>query len=271
MILLQSEITKTVKICFMKSFDSFLKLHQQETPLLIGNFWDVNSARIFEQHGFKAIATSSSAVAHLLGYEDGEQIPFELLLQLAKKTTESTQIPCSVDLEKGYSRTVGGIVDNIKRLYDVGIVGINLEDTIPGTRQLQDPNEFQQTLGKIVDQLTKQGIKMFLNIRTDAFLIGLDNALPETISRIKKYTQAGANGIFVPCIVREDDIEIVTGSTQLPVNVMCMPGLPGFPVLSKLGVKRISMGSFMHRATNTELENKIKTVLEQQSFDVLFK
>ena len=68
--------------------------------MLIGNFWDVNSARIFETNGFKAIATSSSAVAHSMGYEDGEQIPFEFLLQLAKKVAETAQIPCSVDMEK---------------------------------------------------------------------------------------------------------------------------------------------------------------------------
>ncbi len=255
----------------MRSFETFVKLHQQEAPLLIGNFWDVNSARIFETNGFKAIATSSSAVAHSMGYEDGEQIPFEFLLQLAKKVAETAQIPCSVDMEKGYSRSVTGIVDNIKRLYDVGIVGINLEDTIPGTRQLQDITEFQKTLGKISDLLIQENIKMFLNIRTDAFLIGIEKALPETVSRIKAYEQAGANGIFVPFISGKDDIERVTGSTHLPINVMCMPGLPSFEVLSGLGVKRISMGSYMHLATNMALEKKIKIVLQQQSFDGLFE
>src|SRR5687767_14440613 len=134
----------------MNSFETFLQLHQTSTPLLLGNIWDVNSAQIFEANGYKAIGTSSHAVAKSLGYEDGEKLPFETLLQLAKRVVESVRIPFSVDMEGGYSRTIDGIIENIKKLHDAGVVGLNMEDTIAGaTRQLQPVTEFQKILSAV--------------------------------------------------------------------------------------------------------------------------
>ncbi|MFN9998829.1 MAG: isocitrate lyase/phosphoenolpyruvate mutase family protein, partial [bacterium] len=96
----------------MKSFDDFLKLHQQSQPLLIGNIWDAKSAQVLEKVGYKAIGTSSAAVANSFGYEDGEQLPFELLIQLAKRVKQVTSLPLSVDIEGGFSRTAEGICQN---------------------------------------------------------------------------------------------------------------------------------------------------------------
>src|SRR5258708_15146781 len=148
----------------MNSFETFSQLHQQSTPFLLGNIWDVNSAKIFEANGYKAIGTSSQAVANALGYEDGEQLPFETLLQLAKRVGRSVRIPFSVDMEGGYSRTVDGIIENIEKLHDTGAVGINLEDTISPTRQLQSVTEFQKTLSTVADHLSRNHLKMFMNI-----------------------------------------------------------------------------------------------------------
>src|SRR3954470_20325753 len=121
----------------MNYYDQFSKLHQHAEPLLLGNIWDVNSAKMFEANGCKAIGTSSQAVATTFGYQDGEQVPFELLRQLAKRVVDVVHIPFSVDVEGGYNRTVDGIVENIKKLHDAGVAGVNLEDTVAGaTRQL---------------------------------------------------------------------------------------------------------------------------------------
>src|SRR6187549_1517896 len=99
----------------MKSFETFSQLHHNATPLVLGNFWDVNSAKIFESKGYKAIGTSSQAVAKSLGYEDGEQMPFDALLRLAKRVVEVVSIPCTVDIEGGYDRSIKGIIENIKK------------------------------------------------------------------------------------------------------------------------------------------------------------
>ncbi|HMH20956.1 MAG TPA: isocitrate lyase/phosphoenolpyruvate mutase family protein [Puia sp.] len=229
----------------MNAFETFTQLHKGPTPLLLGNIWDVNSARVFKASGYKAIGTSSLAVARASGYEDGEQLPFEVLLQLAKRVTASVQIPFSVDLEAGYSRTPAGITGNIDKLHDAGVVGINIEDTIAGgTSQLQSIPVFQKILSAVADHISRNNLKIFVNVRTDGFLLGMPTALPETLARIKSYDSTGVDGIFVPCIVDSNDIKEVVKATHLPINVMCTPGLPDFEELGGLGVKRISMGSF---------------------------
>lgn len=255
----------------MKSFEDFLNLHQQSQPLLIGNIWDVKSAQLLEKAGYRAIATSSAAVANSFGYEDGEQLPFELLIQLAKRVNQVTHLPLSVDIEGGFSRTVEGICQNIDRLIDVGVVGINIEDSLPGNaRTLQVSDNFRKTLEGITNHLKKKKVKLFINVRTDGFLQGLPNALPETIQRIQAYQSTGVHGIFVPCIVNPDDIRAVVASTKLPVNVMCMPQLPAFGELQKLGVKRISSGNFVHQYVLKMLEEKMITIQNEQSFKSLF-
>ena len=255
----------------MKSFEDFLNLHQQSQPLLIANIWDVKSAQVLEKAGYKAIGTSSAAVANSFGYEDGEQLPFELLIQLAKRVNQVTQLPVSVDIEGGFSRTVEGICQNIERLHDVGVVGINIEDSLPGNpRTLQVPDTFRNTLEGIADHLQKKNIKVFINVRTDGFLLGLPNALLETIQRIQGYEHTGVHGIFVPCIVNPDDIKAVVAATTLPVNVMGMPQLPAFAELQKLGVKRISSGNFAYQYILKVLEETMTNIQNEQSFKSLF-
>jgi len=127
----------------MNSFETFKQLHQNPAPFLLGNTWDVKSAQLFEANGYKAIGISSQALSNALGYDDGENLPFENLLLLAKRVIEVVSIPFSVDMEGGYSRTINGIIQNINKLHDAGVVGINLEDTISGvTRYRISKNPF---------------------------------------------------------------------------------------------------------------------------------
>jgi 2-methylisocitrate lyase-like PEP mutase family enzyme len=134
----------------MNSFKTFNQLHQGQAPFILGNIWDVNSAKVFEANNYKAIGVSSQALSNAMGYDDGENLPFEILLQLAKKVVEAVRIPFSVDMEGGYSRNINVIIENITKLHDVGVAGINLEDTIPHpTRRLLPAAEFQKTLEAI--------------------------------------------------------------------------------------------------------------------------
>jgi 2-methylisocitrate lyase-like PEP mutase family enzyme len=251
----------------MNLFETFSQLHEGSSPLLLGNIWDVNSAKIFEANGYKAIGVSSQALSNTFGYDDGENLPFEILLQVAKRVVEVVNIPFSVDMEGGYSRTTAGIIDNINKLHDAGVAGINLEDTIAGaTRQLQPAAEFQRTLSAVADHISRNNLQLFLNIRTDGFLLGMPTALDETLIRIKSYESAGANGIFVPCITSSADIKAVVNATKLPINVMCMPDLPGFEELRLLGVKRISMGPFLFNKVYDNAGKLAKKVISDNNF-----
>ena len=255
----------------MKSFETFLQLHAGPDPLLLGNIWDVNSAKLFEKAGYKAIGTSSQAVASSLGYEDGEHMPFDTLLQLARQVVKSVDIPVTIDIEGGFSRSAAGIIDHIEKLHDAGVAGINLEDTVvDGSRTLQPVTAFQKTLTSVANHLYRKNLKIFLNIRTDGFLLGMPDALAETLGRVSGYTDAGVNGVFVPCITGIGDIKAVVAATDLPVNVMCMPSLPNFGELKAAGVRRISMGPFVYGYIGKKAAEAVSKIIEGDSFSFLF-
>jgi len=244
----------------------FKNLHKKDKPLLIGNVWDVPSSKIAEKLNFQAIGTSSSAIAALLGYRDGEEMEFSELEYFVNRIALNTNIPLSVDLEAGYSRYPREIANHIKRLADIGVVGINLEDSIvENHRMLLNEGEFAKTLTEVSEILLKEKIDIFLNVRTDTFLLGHSNVIEETKKRIRLYENAGANGIFTPCIENVSDIKEIVNCTNLPINVMCMPNLPDFNTLTELGVKRISMGNFLFDKMYNQFESTTKEVLSQKT------
>ncbi|MFD2564959.1 isocitrate lyase/PEP mutase family protein [Aquimarina rubra] len=250
---------------------NFKDLHHQKTPLLLGNVWDVPSAKIAEKLGFQAIGTSSAAIASLLGYKDGEEMDFSELLYFVKRITANTDLPLSVDLESGYSRDPKIIAKHIKELAGLGVVGINIEDSIvTDKRVLLDATEFADTLIAVNNLLSKENIDIFLNVRTDTFLLKHPNIVAATKKRIELYENAGADGIFTPGAENESDIREIVTCTPLPINVMCMPNLPDFETLANLGVQRISMGNFLFDRMYSQLESTTKEVVNQQSFQSIF-
>ena len=253
----------------MNSYDSFLKLHQNATPLLLGNAWDVTTAKILEQNGSKAIGTSSWAVAQSMGFEDGENISFDLLLQVAKRISKSITVPFSVDMESGYSRKIPEIAENIEKLHDTGVVGINLEDSVK--RQLVPVEDFQRTLAGVADLLVKKNIRIYINARTDAYILKHPSPLEETIARIKAYENHGATGIFVPYVFDKTDIKKIVESTKRPINVLCNVSLPAFSELRDLGVKRVSMGSGLFNAMNASMKKILEGFNSEQSGQILFR
>ncbi len=249
----------------------FKDLHKQDKPLLIGNVWDVPSAKTAEKLNFQAIGTSSSAIASILGYNDGEEMEFSKLEYFIKRIVSNTKLPLSVDLESGYSRNPREITNHIKRLADMGVVGINLEDSIvKNNRTLLNADEFSKTLSKVNELLDKENIEIFINVRTDTFLLGHSNLIEETKKRIQLYENAGANGIFTPCIENISAIKEIVNCTNLPINVMCMPNLPDFDTLNNLGVKRISMGNFLFDKMYSQFEKTTKEIIHQKSFKSIF-
>lgn len=256
----------------MTNFLQFKELHYQINPLLIGNVWNVQSAKVYEKLNFKALGTSSAAIANSLGYEDGEQMPFSDLLFIVERILKNIKLPLTVDIEFGYGKNALEIAQNIITLNKIGVIGINIEDSFieNGTRKLKDYLQFSELLNEIRSILHKNKIELFINVRCDAFLLNIENAIQVATERIIEYENSGADGIFLPCIVDEIDILKIISLLNIPLNVMCMPNLPNFEKLEQLGVKRISMGNFFNNYIYTELENKTSKVLNEQSFTTLF-
>lgn len=249
----------------------FKNLHEQDKPLLLANVWDVSSAECAEKAGYHAIGTSSAAIASVLGYEDGEQMPFDEMAYLVGRIAAVTSLPLSVDIEAGYSRDPKVIAEYIKQLSKLGVLGVNIEDSVMGeTRTLVDREDFSELIYSLKIQLAKLGIEVFINVRSDVFLLGLADARDEAILRAKSYQGVGANGLFFPCVTNEEDISAIVEATSLPVNVMAMPDLPDTKVLAGLGVKRVSTGSFSHDSIYARLTNLLVEIKNKESLEPLF-
>ncbi len=250
----------------------FEALHQQESPILLCNVWDVPSAKLAEKLCFKAIGTSSGAIAQMLGYRDGEEMSFDELVYIVRRITANVQIPLNVDLEAGYSRKPSQIAEHIKQLLDLGVVGINLEDSLVSQeRYLLEAEAFANQLNAIINELGDQAKEIFINVRTDSFLLGHPEPVQETLARAALYHQAGADGLFVPGVQEQEDIRHISRKIKLPLNVMCMPALPSFNTLKSLGVKRISMGNFVHNYLLKQIESQLELINETEEFMPLFQ
>jgi 2-methylisocitrate lyase-like PEP mutase family enzyme len=223
---------------------------------------------LIQEKGFPAVGTSSAAVASGLGYEDGEGMPFDDYLFVIKRIVGSVKIPVTVDMEMGYGKTGEAIASNISKLIELGIAGINIEDSAieKSKRFLKEAKEFSKTIEYIKNYLAANNLNLFVNVRCDTYLLHVKNMQEETINRLKLYETAGADGIFLPCITAENDIAEAVRNTTLPVNVMCIPGLPDFDRLNKLGVKRASMGPFLFNKTYKKAGEMMQKVIDKRDF-----
>lgn len=247
----------------MDQYSTFYQLHYQPGPFLLANAWNVKSAQLIEKAGFEAIATSSGAIASSLGYDDGEKMTFGELLYIVQRIKACTTIPLTVDLERGYANDLSVLSDNVQRLVDSGVSGINIED-------VQGEALYLQKLEHIKNHLARTGRQLFINARTDGFLQKLPSPLEITLQRAKLYKDAGADGLFVPGVSDPAVIREITSATTLPVNVVGTPALSSIETLADCGVKRISMAGFLYGATYKQLGKITETIRAEHSLEPLF-
>src|SRR6266481_4073035 len=220
--------------------ETFHSLHKQNDILILPNAWDASSAKVIEDAGAKAIATSSAGVAWGLGYPDGGVLPPQLLADLTARITDVIRIPLSVDFEGAYTNNPAKVAENLRPIIGAGAVGINIEDG-EGTPEL-----LAKKIEKARKAAASAGVSVFINARTDVFLgeIGSpESRVGETVKRAACYRDAGADGIFVPGLSEPSAIGAIVAEVKMPVNVMAYPGLPAAKELKKLGVKRLSSGT----------------------------
>ena len=218
------------------------ELHRN--TFLLPNAWDAASARIFEDTGFPAIGTTSAGIAFALGFRDGQRIPAEENVDTHRQVSGSTDVPVTADLEAGY----GDAVENGRRVWDVGAVGINLEDVTGDEESSQIPlDEHVQTIRRLKNAVPE----LFVNARTDIFLMGIgerESRLPRTIERLNAFREAGADCLFAPGVRDPETIQAITAAVAGPVNILAAAGSPSVDEMRRLGVKRVSVGSGPMRA-----------------------
>jgi len=248
----------------------FKAMHEQDQLLFLPNAWDLLSALVLQQSGFKAVGTTSWGVANAMGYKDGEQIEFKELLMLAKKMVDVLDIPVSIDMESGYSKNGDIIAENVLKIAEVGVSGINFEDSLKGESGLNSVGEQCKLLEKMRSKLDSHGYgNFFINARIDTYF-QLEHPLDETILRANQYYKSGANGIFVPGLCQSEEIKQIASAIKAPLNVMSLPNLTDAKSLNQMGVKRFSIGPALSNATTAFIERSAREVLTLENTKGLY-
>jgi 2-methylisocitrate lyase-like PEP mutase family enzyme len=233
--------------------NSFRAMHRGDKILVLPNAWDVASARVFEEAGFGAIATTSGGVAFSLGYPDGQKISREEMLARAGRIAKALKVPVTADVESGYGHRPEDAAQTARDVIAAGVVGMNLEDVSgDAANPLVDLSLQLEKIRAVREAALKTGVLLVLNARTDVYL--LEVGAPEerydlAVRRLLAYRDAGADCVFAPGLRDADTIGRIVRDLKCPVNILAGPGSPAIPELGKLGVARVSVGSAPMRAT----------------------
>lgn len=228
--------------------ETFRQLHIPGRPLVLVNIWDAGSARIVSENGAPAIATSSWSVAAAKGEQDGERLQLQSLLETVISISRTVDLPLTVDFEAGYADDADAVGANIARLIEAGAIGCNLEDGIAGSDRMRTIDEQRTRLGSARSAANGNGIPLFINARTDIFLLmpveQHARHIGDAIARAHAYAEAGADGFFVPGLTDFKLMEQIAKASPLPVNVMISDMKADLRPYAAAGVARASYGPY---------------------------
>ncbi len=227
---------------------------------VLPNAWDAGSARILEQVGFPAIATTSAGIAWSCGVPDGGSLDLDTMLEQVRRIVAVVDVPVTVDLESGYGDSPDDVARSVSRTVALGAVGANLEDAVDG-RVL----DLETAVERVAAARAAAPRGTFvLNARTDTYFVGTDgDVFDETVERAVRYVDAGADCVFVPGVVEADTIRRLAEAVPGPLNVVAgLASTIDAPTLFSLGVRRVSLGGSLARASLSLLERAGRELLD---------
>ncbi|GAA3977437.1 isocitrate lyase/phosphoenolpyruvate mutase family protein [Actinomadura viridis] len=230
---------------------TFHDLHHGERPLLLPNVWSFASGAAMVEAGFPAVGTTSLGVAATAGKPDAAGGTRAETLALARGLAR-LPVPVTIDVEAGFSDRPEEVAALAADLASWGIAGVNIEDGRPGG--VLAPPDDQCAL---ITAVKAAAPDLFVNARTDCHWLPGHTA--QTLDRVRAYTEAGADGIFVPGLAGETGVRAAVAATHLPLNVLFLPGGATFDELAAMGVRRVSYGSLLYR---TALHAAVVTAVE---------
>ncbi len=254
--------------------EQFRRMHAGTRILALPNAWDAVSARILEEAGHPAIATSSAAVAFSLGYPDGQRISRTEMLEAVARIARAVRVPVTADMESGYGTTVKDMMDTAKAVIAAGAIGMNLEDVTGDDETSHVEISLQQeTIRAIREASSSLGVPLVLNARTDVYLMPIgeeSTRFERTVERLRAYRQAGADCVFAPGVSDQDTIAKLVKAIAAPLNILASANCPSLAELERMGVARVSAGSAVMRATLGLVRRIAKDWMERGTYDSLF-
>jgi 2-methylisocitrate lyase-like PEP mutase family enzyme len=248
-------------------------LHHNPKILLLPNAWDVASARIFEETGFDAIATTSAGIAFTLGYPDGQKITREEMLEVVTRIASAAKVPVTADVEAGYGDHPEDAAETARGVIQAGAVGMNLEDATNDRQNPLVPLSLQlEKIAAVREQAISLKVSVVLNARTDTYLLQVgppEKRYDETLRRLTAFRDSGADCLFVPGLRDTETIRRLVADLNFPLNILAGPGFPSVPELEKLGVARVSLGSGPMRATLGLVQRIAQELKTDGTYDAL--
>lgn len=230
-----------------KKAEALRALHSAANPLVLVNVWDIASARIVEQAGFPAIATTSAGIAFARGFPDGQKIHPHRMMAAIAQIADAVHVPVTADVEAGYGSTPEHSGHIARNVIFGGAVGMNFEDaTGDAEHPLADLSLQLERIRAIREAAGKHDVALVLNARTDVYLLQIGEPAKrydETLGRLSAYRKAGADCVFAPGLRDAPTIERLVDDLNCPVNILAVPGGLSVGELAAMGVKRISLGS----------------------------
>ncbi len=252
--------------------EEFRRLHDRIEPVILPNAWDVPSARVFEDEGFHAVATSSAGMMVSLGYPDGEEIPRAEFLAAVKRMARALSVPLSVDVVSGFGGSADAVVKTVKAVLAAGGVGINIEDFVHSAKKLLPLEKQVARLKALVRLRELQNVRFVINARTDALRFadgGEEMKMTEAIRRAEAYRDLGADCVYPMGLTDAPSISKFVKAVNYPTNVMVRKGLPPVPELRRMGVVRVSFGPSASYAAMGLLKRASREILESGTYSSL--
>ena len=235
--------------------ERFLALHRQGPILLMPNPWDAGSARLLAWLGFEALATTSSGSAATLGQLDGS-VTRDQALAHATAVAGAVDVPVSADFENCFADAPEGVARTAELALDSGLAGFSIEDfSGDGDDPIYDIGRAAERVAAAAEVAHRGPVRMVVTARAENHIHGRQD-LADTVTRLQRYQEAGADVLFAPGVSRIDDIRTLVGSVDLPVNVLAMRTCPSVAELAAAGVRRVSVGgAFAFAALGTLVES----------------
>ncbi|MFJ2889976.1 isocitrate lyase/phosphoenolpyruvate mutase family protein [Streptomyces sp. NPDC087305] len=245
---------------------AFRALHVPGRPLVLPNAWDAASARIVEDTGAAAVATTSAGVAWALGVPDGDLLGRERAVAAVARIAGSVAVPVSADIESGFAEDPAGVADTVRAVLAAGAVGVNIEDALYGGEGVLRPvAEQAERIAAAREAADAEGVPLFVNARIDTFLRGA-GGVDATLERAAAFRAAGADGIFVPGTVEPGTVKELAYGIDAPLNVLVGPGAPPVAELAALGVARVSAGSSVALAAYAVVRRAARELLDTGTY-----
>jgi 2-methylisocitrate lyase-like PEP mutase family enzyme len=255
----------TTKVTQKQKGEAFRKLHASGC-FLIPNPWDAGSARMLENMGFSSMATTSGGFAFGAGRADGTMTRDETLVHM-KTVSDATDIPVSADYTNAFAETLDGVAESFRLAAASGVVGASIEDWAfcsDGPYEIPRAAERVRAAAEVVRKLD---FPFTLTARAENFIIGRRD-LKDTIARLQAYQEAGADVLYAPGLLTEEEIVSVVKSVDRPVNVIAGIANMSFTMadFARMGVRRVSIGSGVARAAYTAFLADAREMREHGSF-----